>query len=75
MRRRGACGARERKGGISHWSVFGWGRRGLTHHPPARHNRSNPKYQTDKGGLAALGLAKLALMFAGWYLANIYFNM
>jgi hypothetical protein len=42
-----------------------------TRHPPQ-------SIHTDGGedkNLAALGFAKLALMFAGWYLANIYFNM
>jgi hypothetical protein len=42
---------------------------------PASQNQSNPLLTGDKGGLAALGIVKLAIMFAGWYLANIYFNM
>jgi hypothetical protein len=41
--------------------------------PPLQSMTQNA--DSEMGGLAGLGMLKLALMFAGWYLANIYFNM
>jgi len=54
----------------------------LIHPLPSSSNRPSPflpptdqTQDGEKGGLAGLGTVKLALMFAGWYLANIFFNM
>lgn len=68
--------------GESHVDVGALAGSSSTNHPspPADASKSTPHHTPhhtagDKGGLAALGIVKLALMFAGWYLANIYFNM